>query len=89
MLYLDVLKEVGIWPSLLPFETLPVHKVARLINEAKGLAVCGRDHPNLGTTSSLGPCPLLEELGSLSLHVERVQAEMKGVQSSKVSRTQT
>jgi len=74
-LYLNVLKEVGIWPSLLPFETLSVHKAAFLINEAHVLAVCQCDHPGFGTLTVPDPRPLMAELVSLSLHVKRVQAE--------------
>jgi len=88
ILYLNVLKEVGIWPSLLPFETLSVHKAALVISEAKALAVRRCDHPEHWTTSSPHPCPLLEELDSLSLHVARVHAEMKGISSSMASPTQ-
>ncbi|KAG7285745.1 hypothetical protein NEMBOFW57_008039 [Staphylotrichum longicolle] len=82
LLYLNVLRQVGIWPSLLPFEVLPVSKARRLIKEAKMLASCRCNHLGHGDSSSSDLCPLQLELESLCQHGRRVQAEMKGVKSS-------
>lgn len=80
-LYLDALKQVGIWPSLSFLEGLPVNKAGRLIHKAKTLAVCGCKYSEFAELYGLDTCPLQTQLASLSQRIRQVQAQMKGFKS--------